>query len=451
MVKSSSSQILLGIGIGLGIWTCWSCAPSAIPHSAVSQSSSTRTNSSGYETLARISARDLYPLQLLAGKGYRIRDEIEPVGLTYIFTIDSPFGEFTAHGEDMLRIRIRELRALAVLQHKSAPAAFGSELAKTAIRPVTFLWRLLTHPADTMAEISHGLRRTTDRIQEMAVGERSSFEDSQTQELLGFSRIKRHLAAQLGVDVYSSNPILQQELDRLAWAAYAGGLGVKLLAVPLSGPVGLALMSTTLSADIHTLLVERTPEDLQRLNRAALQRIGIADDLIQRFLSHPWYSPRHKTIIVQALANLVDVRRRSALLQVALLAQREEDALFVQHVAEMLVSYHTSVVPLEELLLLKNWILVGHTTDQALVALVPLARLLWTAKVEEAALAMVAARDAAPHRIRRVELWLTGRLSDRARSQLETLGFMVYEGVLTRMMSHEKIQDDTLAFLMPAR
>jgi len=48
------------------------------------------------------------------------------------------------------------------------------------------------------------------RIGEMMEGERGALEDTEAEELVGFSLAKRQVAATVGVDVYSSNAVLQE-------------------------------------------------------------------------------------------------------------------------------------------------------------------------------------------------------------------------------------------------
>ena len=44
------------------------------------------------------------------------------------------------------------------------------------------------------------------------------------QQLIGYSDEKRKVAISLDVDPYSTNTVLQQELDGIAWASFAGGM-----------------------------------------------------------------------------------------------------------------------------------------------------------------------------------------------------------------------------------
>jgi hypothetical protein len=41
-------------------------------------------------------------------------------------------------------------------------------------------------------------------------------------QVIGFADAKRKAAVSLGVDPYTTNPLLQRELDGIAWASFAG-------------------------------------------------------------------------------------------------------------------------------------------------------------------------------------------------------------------------------------
>jgi hypothetical protein len=58
------------------------------------------------------------------------------------------------------------------------------------------------------------------------------------QQLIGFSDTKRKMAIKLGVDPYSTNPVLQHELDGIAWASFAGGSTFYLATLPIGGGAG---------------------------------------------------------------------------------------------------------------------------------------------------------------------------------------------------------------------
>ncbi len=155
--------------------------------------------------------------------------------------------------------------------------------------------------------------------------------------------------------------------------------------------------------------------------------------LIDEFLSHPWYSPRHETMLVQALVEMEGTNNREGFIRVALRAKREEEALFFQRLAEMMVNYHQTVVPIDKLVIIGDRLILGYTDDRALVATVPVFRLPWTRDVAQAAEAVLE-EASSQSRVRRLEVWLIGEFTPRARQELESRGFMVHEGAFLRLV-----------------
>ena len=221
---------------------------------------------------------------------------------------------------------------------------------------------LFTEPTETLLALPKGMWHMATRIGEMAVGERGSLEDPENTELLGFSSVKRQVANHFGVDVYSSNRVLQEKLNSLSWAGYAGGAAVRLATLPIGGPAGAVLTGTSFSTTVGELLRDHTPEELRHLNRDKLEIMRLDDSLIEVFLQHPWYSPRHETVLVQALFEMNIVKNRKAFFEVATSARFEEEALFFQRIAEMLLSYHQNVKPLEEFVAIDDTAVDGIDT-----------------------------------------------------------------------------------------
>ena len=437
------------LSISLVVGTLGCAQPSPAPLEETPRISSIETSGT-FEQLSPVKANDQFSSDLLKTPHYQILNEVTRDDMTYVYTIESTFGKLEARGEMMLRNRIREIQALIELENISSPEAFGTGVANTIMSPFSFLWDMATEPKDTAQSIPEGLSRTMNRMGEMFKGERGTFEESETKELLGFSLAKRQIAAHLGVDVYSSNPILQEKLTNVAWAAYAGGMGSRLLTIPVTGPLGFALMGTTFSATMNDLVRDSTPEDLRHLNRQLLLNMGAKEPLIEQFLNHPWYSPRHETVLVHALVEMTEVGHRGRFLEMAILAQSEEDALFFQQLAEMMANYHHSVITIDELLLLDQEFIVGFTTDHSLVAMLPYPRLLWTKPVAHAAAIILSVWQSMSHKVQRAELWHTGYLTTRARQELEDRGFMIHDQTLERLTKVQSLgKDPTMGFLFP--
>jgi len=407
------------------VFTTHLCAnfATAIPPHIANQS--TKTNL--YESSQELDARDFLPAELLKSEHHTVLDHVEPFRLTNHFTISSPFGQFEAYGQDMLRIRVQEIQALAKLKEEGQLdqlASFGHGVAHAAMGPFKFVVNLLTHPVNTAVEIPKGVWRATTRIKEMVIGERGRLEDSAGQELIGFSIVKRKIANKLGVDAYSSNPVLQKTLDRLSWAGYAGNTGVRLLTIPVAGPAGAILTGTTLSTAVSNLIRDYAPEDLRRLNREKLEDMGIEESIIEDFLGHEWYSPRHETVIVQALSEMHAVANRGRFLEVAMTARFEEDALFFQRLSEMLVAYHLTIRPLADIVAIDNQLVMGYANNHTLIAMIPIARLTWQREVARAAQQILNWKDS-DHPTQKVEAWISGDPTPLAAKNLKAMGLIV--------------------------
>src|SRR5207244_1318260 len=65
------------------------------------------------------------------------------------------------------------------------------------------------------------------------------------------------------------------------------------------------------------------PSRLRIINEEQLQAMGVPAALIQKFLDHPAFTPRHDTVIVAALSQLDGVKGRDMFIELCLRAQAE--------------------------------------------------------------------------------------------------------------------------------
>lgn len=263
----------------------------------------------GYEPLPALRASELLPPELVSGPHHQVREEVASDGFLHLYVIDSPFGTFEAAGDDLLRVRVHEIAALAELDRMQKREEFASALATGLKSPFVAAWNLITHPVDSVLGIQQGAWDAVKRTAEIGKRERGELEDSGLREFIGFEAKKRELAFQLGVDPYSSNRELQKQMNRFAWAAYLGGLPFALVPFQETGtpePAETEIVPARAGADLRLreILRHYAPEDLRRLNRIELAVMGAPAKLADGFLAHPWYSPRHGTILVESLVAL---------------------------------------------------------------------------------------------------------------------------------------------------
>ncbi len=388
----------------------------------------TETQPVGYETPGVLDAYEILPPNLLEGKNFWLDRRVVSYGLNNRYTINSHFGKFEANGEDMLRIREHEIRAIGGLREIKKSKAFGEAVKKAASSPLKGAKALITDPVDTIAGIPKGVGKFFGRIGEMVKGGRGDLEEGYTKELIGFSKVKRQYANKFGVDAYSSNKVLQKELNSLAWAGFAGGMTVTVAMLPIKGASNTAFYAvkgTQLTYGMNKILLDSSPEDIQKLNRKKMEEMGVRESVIKEFLRHLAYSPRHSTILVHALAEMQGVKNREQFIKQALHAQYEVEAFFYQRMAEMLHGYHTHVKPIKEIIPVRKLVL-GYTSDQTIVTTVPLDLLYWI-KLADLGSAAFVRMDLTGRPIKKKELWVTGTLTPRAMKELNARGIVIKE------------------------
>ncbi|MDE0144931.1 MAG: hypothetical protein OXI53_00620 [Nitrospira sp.] len=407
--------------------------------------SSTTTD---YEAPSTLDARAILPSDVRKGPHHTVLDEVVPFRHTHRYRITSPYGQFEAYGGEMLKIRIQEIQTIATMDEEVNHIQSVAAGAKHAIlSPFKFMLGLVNEPKKTLLAIPKGMWHMATRIGEMAVGKRGSLEDPENAELLGFSTVKRQVANHFGVDVYSSNRILQEKLNSLSWAGYAGDAAVRLATLPIGGPAGAVLTGTSFSTTVGELLRDHTPEELRHLNRDKLEIMGLDDSLIETFLQHPWYSPRHETVLVQALFEMNIVKNRKTFFKVATSARFEEEALFFQRIAEMLLSYHQNVKPLEEFVAIDDRLLMGLTRDHTLIGMLPVEFLPWRSELAESA--ETVATWTSSKGLKKVELWMTGKPTPRAHRELLAKGITVRGAAMDYLAFHRLANASDLSDPLP--
>jgi len=392
-------------------------------------------SSNEYETPDILRASEVLPPNLLEGKNYNIHDDVLTYGFTNYYTIMSPLGTFEAEGDDMVRTRIHEIKAIEALQDIKKSKAFGEAAKKAATSSVKGAWGLISQPVKTVSGVPNGVGKLFSRVSEMVKGDRGNMEDSVARELIGFSAVKRQYAHKMGVDVYSSNEVLQRELNSVSWAGFAGGAGVSLatLAVKTASKVAyLSIRGTKFIHGMNQILLDSAPEDLRRLNREKLLQMGVEESVIEEFLRNPNFSPRHETILVHALAEMEGVRNRDQFIKQALFAESELDAATFQRIAEMIHGYHTQVGPISEIIPVRR-VAVGYTSDQTIVIALPTDYIYWTRRAD-LGLDAIMRLQAVERPVKRVELWVTGKISQKARKEFEAKGLVVKEQIGDELM-----------------
>ena len=275
-----------------------------------------------FETPPTLSAAAILKPEFASGPGFRVRDAVPTYAGRNDYMIDSDYGVFEADGNTMLMHRVREIGAIAQLKEVSRTDTYKNALVSAAKSPLLAAKGLVQNPVSTVSGVPKGVWKFMNRVGQSVkeVGqdrERSAYEDSNAAQLIGFSKAKRAMAVQLGVDPYSSNEALQRELNGVSWASYAGQMTVKLGTAPIGGAAGIALTATSVTTNFQQALVDQSPSDLRLSNLKRLLAMGCERADINDFLNNIAFSPSVQTAIVMHLEALDGVGNRPAFIQLA--------------------------------------------------------------------------------------------------------------------------------------
>jgi hypothetical protein len=366
-------------------------------------------------------AVDVVPPDLLKGPHFAVDPSVTTFTYQNRFTVASDFGPFEAPSDARLRRLIREIAAIAELKKMQQTDAFEKAAIEAGKSPFHAAKNLIDRPVETLSAVPQGIGALFDRVNEQVRRSgKSQYEDDTAKSVLAVSGFKRDYAAKLGVDVYSSNPVLQAELNRLAWASAAGNLTLGALSM-VTGALVLQVASNVRLLEQARGLVEATPpSELSKRNRAELARIGVTDAAADRFLQNRTLSPRHQMIMVASMVALGDIPGRAGFIAYAARSDSEDQALLFQQMAELLAGYSAGVSPVRQIDFLGN-LPLAYTDKKRTVTLLPVDRVLWTERSAGLAEAL-ATKLPQPHRAKTTEIWLTGDASPLAEAGLKKLG-----------------------------
>jgi hypothetical protein len=372
-----------------------------------------------------LKASEILKPEFLAGPLHKVRESVPTHSGANRFVITSDFGVFEADGNALLETRVVEIGAIEKLRQMSRSDEYKKALERAAKSPIVFAENLAKDPLKTVGDVPKGawklLNRVGEGVKGAVDGNSGSAEDAAT-SAIGMQAAKRQLAAELGVDPYSTNPALQQELNSVAWASFAGGTTIKVLMLPLSGGVVTAVKLASTGSEVQQVLRESSPTDLRTINRDKLLAMEVPKDVVESFLANAALSPSHQTVLVAALARLEGVKGRGDFVRgAARLAEDEQDAIFWDLTARMIADVHARR-KLDRLSLLERTFPVSVAQDGTVVVALHWDYACWTPLADKftRAVQKLGTGEKPP-----CLLALSGVVSPRLRSELESRGFKV--------------------------
>jgi hypothetical protein len=288
---------------------------------------------------------------LLSGPDFRVVPEVQVRGYMAHFLIDTKFGPLRADSVEMLSVRESEIPAIQVLDRASRSQAFAHAIAARARKTGAAIAHVVEHPVDTITGLPEGVVRYlrkqigtwTGRAQTVSDRASREFENEgdpfhapagpmtaareeprdpavvdekknrawyaragsetgrEAKRYLKYGEQRHEMAKVLGVDPSSSNPILQDKLDTLAWAAVWGNFSA---GKALGEITGTAADVVSWSGKLNTYVLEKTPEELREINRKRLLDFCSDEFSVRQFLRRGGFNDTLRTALADSLEKL---------------------------------------------------------------------------------------------------------------------------------------------------
>lgn len=371
-------------------------------------------------------AAEVLPKDLLSGPNYTVRETVRNDGFVNIYELDTQYGPLKVESTVLLLKRINELRALSKIEALKGTDVYLETAKKAALGPVRTATGLVTDPVGTASGVVSGVGNFLGKAGD-AITSSSPDKDKALNAIAGQSAFKREYAYQFGIDPYTTFEPLQKALNDLAWTSAAGGLTAKAAFMAIPGAAGAAVGYSGTADTTRSLVRDKTPPELDKINRTSLRNMNVVDPLASLFLSSTIYGPQEKTFLVGALASMTGVKDRRIFVESATTASEESVALFMRVRAEMMGKYFEKTKNIDRFVS-AGGVPVMMTKSGAILGIFPLDHVAWTEEFAQKEMKISAAIEKMSG-VKEKELWITGTVDPAARTALESKGWKVQDKV----------------------
>jgi hypothetical protein len=401
-----------------------------------------------YEEVPQLEMDAVVPSSIIQSGSYRVANDVTLHGNQLEFQVDSNHGHYRVRSLPMLMLRIHEIGTLAqaVDHFQRNNQKLAAELRGVMQVGADSWVDILTSPIKTTGSLADqfftkNVGQTVEEVTELddpkvrgVPGEAQPVSHPNVYESLVpadpvLASHKRAVAAHLDLDVYSSNSRVQVFLDTLAVARGSGNRQAGQVTVSLPRQPEVDIDKGRIHQEVRGLMGRSTIRQLYQHNAAALEEMGIPEELLHGFLTHHALSPSHKTAITAYLGYLQGVNKRGALLQAAMRSRDEVDALGYVHMARMLAHYQEQGGRIHELVS-GGTVLMARVGDNDMLLVLPFDLLNWNSDTDRVftRLSEFADKKAFDNR----DVLLAGNVTKSAARQLERRGFTVREKYLIK-------------------
>ncbi|MFC7339426.1 hypothetical protein ACFQY0_19695 [Haloferula chungangensis] len=379
-----------------------------------------------YEIPPVLSASQILSADEMQGPHFRVRDSAPSDGYMTHFTIDSDFGVFECAGERQVDQRIQEIAAIAKLTQVSRSDLFAEGVKRSVEAPIDAVKNIVEDPKESVKQlpktVGHFFSKVGNSISSTAkkVGKKSEESDGEmsseewaaagrgagnaAKSVAGYDKAKLDTARQLGVDPYSDNERLQEEMDKVTWAFFAGGLPLRIGASVASGGASMALTATK-TVGLPTEIYDVTPSELALRDRDMMIAMGVPAPTIDTVFMNPALTISLRHGILTTLNQMPGGPGRVDVVTAVAALEKHGQADFFLTALKQLAARHATAPYLEVKLL--GRLPGGLTADEYLEIAAPVDYVSWTQQVAE-----FARRDDLTGARKR--LLITGKMSEAA-------------------------------------
>lgn len=268
-----------------------------------------------FEEPRTFNASEILPAYLVAGPHHRVRDLAQGDGYLIEFVIDSDYGTYECVGTGELQRRVQEIRAISTLVAVSKSDLFAEGMKKSVETPLNAVKNIVENPGGAVKQVpksvGHFFGKVGSGIGNAArkAGEKKDNpQPPQAKEVgkglgnviknvAGFDKAKLECARQLGIDPYTDNARLQEEMEKVTWAFFAGGLPLK-IGVSVASSGASRAISATEFVGLPDDLYQLTASELDYRDRQTLKNLGINPERIDALFANPHLtlSLRHRMV-----------------------------------------------------------------------------------------------------------------------------------------------------------
>ena len=373
-------------------------------------------------------AAEHLPSSLMAGPLHAVQELAYADGLHLSYRVEIGPEVETVLGGPSVALRVNEIQAVARLQQMNKSAEFGKAVVQAGKDKVESVAGVVKDPVGTLKNLPQGASRffgrVSNTIRKASEGEASG--RTVVESALGVRRKKAELALELGVSPYTTDPVLQRELDLAARAMAGGALVVNVAGMAVDGGAGTALSAIGINQTLQRTLVESTPDELKERNRADLMALRVPEGDISAFLGNPCLSPWQSSFIVNLLKETGV--EPTVLIRQAGNCLTEHDARYFVQLTRIYHYHDQNISPLASFQE-ENGILCALDGRGALIVAVAADFIQWTALLQRRA-EEFQIRVSPEGPVRTLVLLTDGAVSPRATEELTRRGIQSFAHVL---------------------